>query len=182
MAATVPDRARAHFRAILEECEQIWGATGLSDSVEIQVSARMKRTLGRALLQKRIIRLAAFVARGPAPALREILIHEAAHIVAFERFGPRVRPHGREWAELMEQASLPARVRVDPAALGLTAPPPTRRRRSRTIYEHRCPACQARRLARRMMRRWHCATCLEAGLAGKLEIRRWRTIEGGRTA
>lgn len=34
------------------------------------------------------------------------LIHEVAHLVVFENFGPRVRPHGKEWKycfqEIME--------------------------------------------------------------------------------
>lgn len=179
MASALPDKTPALLQQILQQCEETWNAPGLAGSVEIQVSPRMKRTLGRALLQKRIIRLAGFVVRGPQDALREVLVHEAAHIVAFDRFGTGIRPHGRQWAELMEQAGLPARARVDPTTIGLPTHPPTRRR-TRTIYEHRCPACQARRLARRAMRRWQCAACLEAGLPGKLEILRWRSIQGGR--
>ncbi len=55
-----------------------------------------------------------------------------------------------------------------------TLPQPSRkrRRRQRYLYIHRCPVCQAEQIARRAVRRWRCAACVEAGLDGELEI--WR--------
>jgi len=35
------------------------------------------------------------------------LIHEIAHLVAFERFGRRIKPHGKEWKHTFQQLMLP---------------------------------------------------------------------------
>ena len=37
----------------------------------------------------------------PAAFLREVIAHEVAHLVAFRVFGDRIRPHGREWSDVM---------------------------------------------------------------------------------
>lgn len=34
--------------------------------------------------------------------------HELAHLVAHRQFGPRIRPHGREWQAIMQLFGLPA--------------------------------------------------------------------------
>ena len=62
------------------------------------------------------------------------------------------------------------------ASASLPAHSPNRQedpnRRRRYLYIHRCPVCQAEQIARRAVRRWRCAACVEAGLDGELEI--WR--------
>ena len=55
---------------------------------------------------------------------------------------------------------IPALTRVKRASSG----------RRNLAFEHRCPVCQTSRVARRSMKRWRCAACLEAGLSGDLEI------------
>jgi hypothetical protein len=35
------------------------------------------------------------------------LIHECAHLVAFETYGRRIKPHGREWKYTFQQMMLP---------------------------------------------------------------------------
>lgn len=35
------------------------------------------------------------------------LIHEIAHLVAFEKFGRRIKPHGREWKHTFKELMLP---------------------------------------------------------------------------
>lgn len=35
------------------------------------------------------------------------LVHEIAHLVAFEKFGRRIKPHGREWKQTFQQLMLP---------------------------------------------------------------------------
>ncbi|MGI9552937.1 MAG: SprT-like domain-containing protein [Aurantibacter sp.] len=35
------------------------------------------------------------------------LIHEIAHLVAFEKFGRRIRPHGKEWKHTFQHLMLP---------------------------------------------------------------------------
>lgn len=35
------------------------------------------------------------------------LVHEIAHLVAFEKFGRQIKPHGREWKHTFQQLMLP---------------------------------------------------------------------------
>jgi hypothetical protein len=35
------------------------------------------------------------------------LVHEIAHLVAFEEFGKRIKPHGKEWKHIFQQMMLP---------------------------------------------------------------------------
>ena len=35
------------------------------------------------------------------------LVHEIAHLVAFEKFGRRIKPHGREWKQTFQYMMLP---------------------------------------------------------------------------
>lgn len=46
------------------------------------------------------------------------LIHEIAHLVAFEKFGGMIKPHGREWKQTFQYLMLPfLRPEIFPAAL-----------------------------------------------------------------
>jgi len=46
------------------------------------------------------------------------LIHEIAHLVAFEQFGRRIKPHGREWKRSFQYLMLPLlRPEIFPSAL-----------------------------------------------------------------
>lgn len=46
------------------------------------------------------------------------LIHEIAHLVAFEKFGRRIKPHGKEWKYTFQQLMLPfIRPEVFPSSL-----------------------------------------------------------------
>src|SRR5699024_9831990 len=35
------------------------------------------------------------------------LIHEIAHLLAFEHFGNRIKPHGKEWKQTFQRLMLP---------------------------------------------------------------------------
>ena len=100
----------------------------------------------------------------------EVLCHELAHVAAYELHGRRHRPHGPEWAALMQAAGFEPRARArlthDVSAL-LVAP------RRGSQYEHRCPVCRAVRFARRPVRQWRCVACITAGLDGHLLISKW---------
>ena len=143
----------------------------------------MHRALGRALPARRVVRIASTVARSSERALVEVLCHEIAHVAVYERHGRAVRPHGREWAALMRSAGYEPRIRVDPRVLGIEVmPAPALRgagRRRIYVYEHRCSVCQRRWTARRTVWQWRCAACVDAGLEGKLEVRRYRANEIG---
>ncbi len=134
----------------------------------LSVSTRMFRSLGRCAPSKLEVRVANFVVDGPTELLEEVLCHESAHAAAFELHGPQVRPHGREWRELMEKAGFPARLHIPlPDSMARRVG-----RRSGAVWEHRCRECGATRLARRPVRQWHCLVCHRAGLSSAIEIRR----------
>lgn len=69
--------------------------------------------------------------------------HEVAHLVAYALHGPRIRPHGPEWRELMQQLGLPPKVCHDYPVK------PARRARQ---WTYRC-ACQEHRLGSQRHRR-----------------------------
>jgi len=79
----------------------------------------------------------------------------------------RLRPHGREWKSLMSEAGFEPRARIPEAELPAAA-------RARTAagsrWEHACPACDLRHIARRHMPRWRCRACREAGRTGELVV------------
>ena len=167
-------RLVAKGRLALARWGRIWERPGLEEAIDVQISRRMTRSLGRAQVDRGLVRIAHPVAESSSEAFLEVLCHEVAHVVVFERFGRGVAPHGRAWTGLMQMAGYEARTRGDPAALGIAWPRVKRvRRRSRYIYEHRCARCGIRRRARRAVRQWRCSPCLEAGYDGKLEILRW---------
>ena len=161
-------------RDFIRVWSEIWKHPGLEDTISIVVSKRLYRSLARVQLHKRIIRLSYPVSLSNELALREILCHEVAHIVAFDRNGPKISPHGEQWAELMRAAGYEARVRINPVDIGIKMPKITKKIHFRKLYkyEHRCPVCHLRKTAGRPVRQWRCMACLDAGLSGELEITR----------
>lgn len=131
----------------------------------VEFSSRMTRSIGLAYPARGLIRIRANLREASESVLREVLCHELAHLVAFQRHG-RVRPHGAEWQALMREAGYEPRVRWAGEAL----PEPTPRRR----YLHVCPVCRIHRVARARMRRWRCVICREQGREGALLIEEFR--------
>ncbi|MBF5044510.1 hypothetical protein FGE12_19080 [Aggregicoccus sp. 17bor-14] len=152
-------------RRWLRAWERCWGTPGLTSAIQVEESPRLRSTIARAAPAKATIRLSPEL-RGASPSLlREVLCHEAAHIAAYRLHGPGIRQHGPEWAELMARAGFAPRRR-------LPTLPPSPRKGPPALFEHRCPVCQARRLARRAMSAWRCASCVQLGLPGALTITR----------
>ena len=150
---------------------RLWGIPGLAREVAVEPSPRMTHSLGRCYPESRRIRLSECLMQVAPPILREVLCHELAHVAVHVLNGRRSRPHGPAWAGLMRAAGFEPRARLPCHEIGLPLPR-KRRRRRRYLYLHRCPVCRMERIARRSMRRWRCAACVESGLDGKLEI--WR--------
>ena len=189
MEACTAEELQQTASNVLCRLEQIWNAPDLAASTRVLVSDRMTRSLARVRPDTRVIRIARPVVEGPRASLEEVICHEAAHIVAHSRAEKRIRPHGREWAALMEQAGYPPRARVDARLLGIEMPAKQghganaggrARRRKRYIYDHRCPVCQNHRTSGRVVRSWRCGPCVDAGMKGELVVTRFeRPRRGG---
>jgi len=189
MEARTTEELQQTANALLRRLEQLWDLPDLAASTRVLVSNRMTRSLARVRPDTRVIRIARPVVDGPLASLEEVICHEAAHIVAHSRAEKRIRPHGREWAALMEQAGYPPRARVDARLLGIEMPVKQdrgvnaggrARRRKRYIYDHRCPVCQNHRSSGRVVRSWRCGPCVDAGMKGELVVTRFERAGRGR--
>ncbi len=145
-----------------------WGVAGLADDLRVITSTRLRTSLGLCVPARRELRIASFLLAGPPELLLEVVCHEAAHAAVYELHGRCARPHGVEWRALMKAAGYAPRARL--AAAGRTGAPPIPT--PRILWEHRCPVCQAHRLAGRPVREWRCSACRGIGFAGELTITR----------
>lgn len=60
------------------------------------------RSAGQAWLEKNELRFnLALLKRYPEDFIQQTVPHEVAHLLARELCGPRIRPHGAEWKQLM---------------------------------------------------------------------------------
>ncbi len=155
----------AHAGDLLARWARLWDAPYLADGLTIEVSPRLRASIGRCYPERRLIRLASWVVEEERTLLPEVLCHEAAHVVVYERNGRRGRPHGPQWQSLMKRAGFEPRVR-----LAVPQHIAARLERRRRRYRHECPVCRVSCTAGRPMRRWRCAACLAAGRDGRLVI------------
>jgi len=121
------DELAARALPVLERLARLYGEPRVR-TIAVRKSTRMSASLARAYLSDERVTVAAQLLG--SLHLEEVLVHEVAHIVCHWRHG-RVRPHGREWRALMEQAGLRPRVRLDP--LDVRLPPRRRRPRRRSL-------------------------------------------------
>ena len=159
----------ALWQASAPEWGRVWGVPDLATQVRLELSHRMRTSLGGFYARERLIRIADTLLEAPPHLLHEVLCHEAAHAAVEVLHGPRARSHGREWKELMRRVGLEPRVHVPGAELGGAS---QKAARKRWVWRHRCPHCHAERLAGRPVRQWRCRPCLEAGGDGKLTVTR----------
>lgn len=160
---------RALWDRLAPEWSTTWGVPDLRREVRLELSHRMRSSLGGFYAQGRVIRIADTLLEAPPPLLQEVLCHEAAHAAVEILHGGRARSHGREWRELMRRVGLEPRVHVPGAELGQAS---QRAARKRWVWRHRCPHCRAERIAGRPVRQWRCRPCQSAGGDGKLKVTR----------
>ena len=163
--AQLPDRLLHQLR----RWGALWGIPGLSKKVTISYSSRLSRTLARCRPLKAHIALRSDLIGAPYPLLEEIVCHEFAHLATYKLYGLKAKPHGKQWRELMCKVGYEPRIRIQAPSF----PGHLRNQRiSSPLFEHRCPVCQAVRIARRPVTNWRCAHCLDAGLEGAMDITR----------
>ena len=159
----------ALWHASAPEWGRVWGVPDLATQVRLELSHRMRTSLGGFYARERLIRIADTLLEAPPHLLHEVLCHEAAHAAVEVLHGPAARSHGRQWKELMRRVGLEPRVHVPGAELGGAS---QKAARKRWVWRHRCPHCRAERLAGRPVRQWRCRPCLDAGGDGRLTVTR----------
>ena len=168
----MPSRSREPLDQIRDdilEWSQIWKTPEVAERITLRTSTRFKTTLGRFRPDRFEITLASWLLDSPEPLKREVSAHEAAHAAIYLRHGRKARPHGAEWSALLTAVSIPARVHIPHSDL------PDARRKAFALqprWEHRCPVCQATRMAKTRVTRWRCARCRLRGLDGELIVER----------
>jgi SprT protein len=152
-------------RKLIRRWTRRWGVPHLAEQITCQWSTRLCRSLGRAYPQRRLIRLSVLLQETPyRSAFEEVLCHEAAHIAAYELHGYLGVNHGPAWKELMCRAG------HEPRQYGESVLSAEQHEPGSVRYVHRCPICQATRIAKRPQPQWYCLACRNAGLEGRLII------------
>lgn len=154
------------LQSVLVECTQTWGGRPVAP-VSVHVSSRLRVSLARCYPESSEIRVHPRLPQEPTAFVREVLVHELAHLAVYEKHGTTVYPHGPEWRDHVCALGLVPRVNF---VLSNMAAPMAGQSLASTAYRHRCPVCQFTRFSRRPQRRWRCAVCVAAGLAGDLVI------------
>jgi predicted SprT family Zn-dependent metalloprotease len=157
----------SNYSKTIDRWADRWSIPKLRRHVAFRRNPRLRVTVARWVVASQCVEL------GPRffklrRHQQEILCHELAHAAALIKHGPCVSAHGREWRELVRAAGFEPKVRWLSPRENSTRPGGPRR--PARLYEHRCPVCQAVRIARRAMTQWRCVECVDTGLAGRLEI------------
>ena len=158
------DRVVEIGRAHLATLAGAWKHARVS-RLGIAVNPNLRMTLARWIPPSNVLEISASARSRDAGALREIISHEAAHVVVWDRSGHAARPHGPEWAELMRAAGFEPRATLVRCGCRIGG-------RASVRIRHFCSVCHFSRLAKRRMPRWRCPECRAIGLEGKLGTER----------
>ena len=142
-----------------------WQYPGVSQ-LQFRFNRRLTSTIARLLATDGIIELSPTVVGLGSRDRREVICHEAAHFVVWQRRGRAVRPHGSEWAALVKLAGF------EPKATRVRCGQPPRTPAPKQAFRHTCVVCHFSRRAARRMSRWRCPECRAIGLDGSLRIER----------
>jgi predicted SprT family Zn-dependent metalloprotease len=160
----VPKHRRMMVRPLyLRVLAKLWKRPDL-EQLQFRVNEHLVSTIARWVPSTDVIELSPSAAR--RRVRREVVCHEAAHRVVWERYGRRARPHGAEWRALVRAAGF------DPKATLVRCGERHRRATDAPMFRHVCLVCQFSKRAKRRMVRWRCPECRAVGLEGILRIER----------
>ncbi len=141
-------------------------------TTELTFNPRLKTTAGRAFPRKRRIELHPglyFLMEEPRRSieLSRTMRHELAHLIAYERWGDGILPHGPEWQEACDEVGIPGESATH--SLPWAKLYKTRQRRKWIL---RCPHCKSEnRYARRPKLGRACGKCCDEHNGGKFDNR-----------
>ena len=142
-----------------------WNCPDLTEQIKCEWSSRLRRSLGRAYPTRSWVRLSLMLKEPHFENLfEEVLCHEVAHVVTFQKHGHQAQCHGAEWKELVRIAGFDPRttLKLDGSTPDIVA--------DSIYYEHVCLVCQSKRLSKRPQAKWRCVACQNSGLNGLLTI------------
>ncbi|MDA7916237.1 SprT-like domain-containing protein [Verrucomicrobia bacterium] len=103
----------------LTEWSVAWGLSRLARDVDVQFAEELGGDLGQCDLGRHVITLHALLLEPRnGDLLFETLCHEAAHLVAYHRYGTGIESHGPEWQGYMKKAGYQPRAEIREADLG----------------------------------------------------------------
>lgn len=152
-------------RAYLRSLAKLWKHPRIA-KLQIEVNRRLTSTVARCVTGGDVIELSPAAARRGTRLQKEVVCHEAAHSVVWERYGRAARPHGAEWRALVRAAGF------EPKATLVRCGERRRPATDTAAFRHVCPVCQFSKRAKHRMSRWRCPECRAVGLEGALRIER----------
>jgi predicted SprT family Zn-dependent metalloprotease len=152
-------------RTNLRSLARIWKHSRVR-RLRVTLNPRLRSTLARWVAPTDVIQINPAVADRDKSAIPEVVCHEAAHLVVWDRHGRSARPHGLEWSALMRAAGFEPRATL--VHCGQRQRPQTNMLRVR----HVCPVCHFSKIAKRRMTQWRCPECRAIGLEGRLRAER----------
>jgi predicted SprT family Zn-dependent metalloprotease len=151
-------------RAHLASLAVTWKYPQVSE-LGITFNPSLTSTLARWMPPGNVVEISAAAKSRSERTLKEIITHEAAHVMVWHRCGRAARPHGAEWAAQMRAAGFEPRATL--IHCGYRRPVS-----SSVRVRHFCAICHFSKFAKRRMPRWRCPECRAIGLEGKLETER----------
>ncbi len=151
--------------AYLRSLAKLWKHPSTA-KLSVKVDPRLTSTVARYVAADNVIELSPAAAKQGALLKREILCHEAAHFVVWDRHGRAAKPHGSEWRALVQKAGF------EPKATLVRCGERRRQGARIVMFRHVCPVCQFSKRAKRRVPAWRCPECRSVGLDGALRIER----------
>jgi predicted SprT family Zn-dependent metalloprotease len=116
----------------LDQVLQLWGVLDLTTAIRWRWYPRLRTTLGRAVFLDMLVELNPLLLARHPDQVRELLIHEAAHLVV-QRLHGRQPPHGPYWKAYMRKAGASTHATHQLDVAGLKRKPSRRKRRRRRV-------------------------------------------------
>ena len=135
--------------SLLEEL----GLSGLGKRLEVRWNGRMRSCAGRATWPVALVELNPRLTEISEEEVRRTMLHELAHLVAYERSGNRrIQAHGVQWRQACSDLGIPG----EKATHQLALPSRTMKRR----WQYLCPVCETSfERVRKFKGRVACYTC-----------------------
>jgi predicted SprT family Zn-dependent metalloprotease len=150
---------------------KVWGIPGLNKKLNIEVSYRLTKSLGRCLPNKGLIRLNPILLKPKHSTIcEEVICHEAAHYVVFLKNGLNCRPHGKEWKDLLIVAGYVPSVKLKSSMLN-NENSVRKIKKSRINYHHSCLICHSVWIYKKPKHNAICPHCEGGGTISRLTIK-----------